>query len=212
MKWIDKLKETRENSPLVWLVVFFFGFLAIGWGLRELVIEISGQKVVDEKKFIPPISSFTYEVGNDGLVTFTNMSENYKSLQWEYGDGSYGGLFDSTHQYTINGDYNVKLRVTNEVGDDENIVTVSIKNVELAGRVFYASGNKYPISIKIDGVSKGILSKKYTKSPDCYDEGTQTVYLPAGTYTLSGSADRGMYTWDTKVEFIKGVCIGFGLE
>ena len=212
MKWIETIKQTREKSPIIWIIIFFFGFLAVGWGLRELVIEITGQKVVAENKYVTPVASFSYEIRSDGEVKFNNLSENYKSLQWEYGDGSYGGILDTIHKFEKNGDYNVKLIATNEIGSHENIITVKISNIELAGRVFYASGKHYPIYIKIDGVSKGVLSKKYSAPPVCFDDGTQTIYLPAGNYNLTASAKDGYYTWDTRVEFTKGTCIPFGLE
>lgn len=217
MRAIEKLKQTVEKNPLVWLAITFFGFLSLGWGLRETIIKVSGLKVVAENEYITPVASFEYERLEDGLVKFIDKSQNAKSLQWSFGDGTFGGIQDTLHKFERNGSYNVELVATNEVGKHSNKITIKIENVALAKRVFYAdksSRSRLPIFISINGIARGALTKTYDRNnlPECWDEGTITVMLPSGEYTMTAAADSGLYTWETKVEFEKGICAPFGLS
>lgn len=62
-----------------------------------------------------PISSFTADITefcDSGNVQFTNNSIDGDVYLWDFGDGSYSNLFEPQHFFTLPGQYNVSLTVT----------------------------------------------------------------------------------------------------
>jgi PKD repeat protein len=51
-------------------------------------------------------------------VTFSNSSSNAASVIWYFGDGQTSTQYNTSHQYTSAGSYNVKLKVINGCGAD----------------------------------------------------------------------------------------------
>lgn len=63
---------------------------------------------------ITPTSGFTYNPGNDPLISFNdNYSDNGDSYLWDFGDGTTSTDFEPNHVYEFNGTYNICLTVTN---------------------------------------------------------------------------------------------------
>ncbi|HRP38750.1 MAG TPA: PKD domain-containing protein [Chitinophagales bacterium] len=67
-----------------------------------------------------PLAGFKYSVSTNGLVTFTDTSDNLpKTWSWNFGDGSQSSTSQNpSHAYTANGKYYVCLTVTNDGGSD----------------------------------------------------------------------------------------------
>jgi len=84
-----------------------------------------------------PVASFTFEVKEDGEVVFVNSSENSKSFQWEFGDGTFDVASNPTHKFSANGKYDVKLTATNGKGSHSSVVTLNLDNVAAANYVFW---------------------------------------------------------------------------
>ena len=62
------------------------------------------------------------------FVTFTNLSANYTSLLWDFGDGNSSPSVNPTHFYYLPGTYIVKLRATGPGGCfDEKFATIVVK-------------------------------------------------------------------------------------
>ena len=51
---------------------------------------------------------FSYNESND-TVFFENLSLNYDSVLWDFGDGFYSKLINPIHLYSLNGSYNIVL-------------------------------------------------------------------------------------------------------
>jgi len=77
--------------------------------------------------FIPPptadFSSDLNEICEGGEVTFTNLSTNADSYEWDFGDGTTSDDVNPTHSYSTAGVYNVSLKATNICGADREIKT-----------------------------------------------------------------------------------------
>ncbi|WP_341843025.1 PKD domain-containing protein [Chitinophaga caseinilytica] len=71
-------------------------------------------------------------VNNSGcppvIAKFTNVSLNYSSSYWDFGDGSFSTLDNPSHTYTYAGKYKVKLKVVGDAGtEDEFEQEVEVK-------------------------------------------------------------------------------------
>ena len=65
-----------------------------------------------------PIASFQFENDPDNYleVTFTNFSQNYETVSWDFGDGNTSVEENPVHTYEAAGDYEVTLTATNSAG------------------------------------------------------------------------------------------------
>ena len=60
-------------------------------------------------------ADFSYLVNpTTGLVKFTNLSENYTAVSWDFGDGTFSDLQDPAHTYSKYGIYPVCLTIIDE--------------------------------------------------------------------------------------------------
>lgn len=83
-----------------------------------------------------PVSNFSFNVGINGLVSFTNNStpvcDNFLGdVTWQFGDGIIDAFSNNpNHQYTTSGTYTVTLTVTNACGQNSSSqdVTVGVIN------------------------------------------------------------------------------------
>lgn len=74
---------------------------------------------------IPPTANFTFTVGTNQTVNFTDLSNdpdgNITSWLWDFGDGNTSTEQNPQHQYTIPQLYNVTLTVTDNKGKTDSI-------------------------------------------------------------------------------------------
>jgi len=81
-------------------------------------------------------ADFTYNQIGDS-VSFTNLSSNYESVLWDFGDGQTSTAENPTHTYAVNGNYTVTLTaITNaaciqEMETDNIVVNISTAIDEL---------------------------------------------------------------------------------
>lgn len=80
-----------------------------------------------------PVSNFEYSIGNDGTVSFTNISTDPDSdslvYKWYFGDGFSSDEESPTHRYSINGTYTVELQVTDGSAIDVMRKDVVVTNI-----------------------------------------------------------------------------------
>jgi len=165
-----------------------------------------------------PIASFTYSVGSNGQVDFSNTSKNVTSYSWDFGDGSTSGLStleNPNYKYNANGSFVVSLTATGPGG----VVTVtnSIKINNVMGKImFYSSTGFYcgpSINVKI-GNSNSKTTEFASGKPNCGEAGYATFDLLAGDYTYSATC--GDLSWSGNVS-VGGGCsaydfpAGFGM-
>ena len=79
-----------------------------------------------------PIPVFDFETDNLS-VTFNNISQNSSSYFWNFGDGNSSTETNPTHNYSIQGTYNVELIASNEACDSKTYlssVTVTTTGID----------------------------------------------------------------------------------
>lgn len=81
-----------------------------------------------------PTANFNYNLGNSGLVNFTNTSTQatvgIQSVSWLFGNGGLSSIYSPDYSYIVNGSYNVTLTVKDSLGCWDSIVKViTISNI-----------------------------------------------------------------------------------
>lgn len=70
-------------------------------------------------------ADFGFQQYNDS-ISFTNLSSNYESVFWDFGDGITSTDENPTHKYTLNGSYTVILTAINNTACIQDTQTISI--------------------------------------------------------------------------------------
>ncbi len=76
-------------------------------------------------------ADFSY-VLNEFTLEFNNLSSNFNTLFWNFGDGNTSSATIPTHTYAEEGDYTVTLTATNECGSDIKEVAIPVFDQLLA--------------------------------------------------------------------------------
>jgi PKD repeat protein len=78
-----------------------------------------------------PDADFTLEELDFGLFSFTDSSQNSpQSWQWDFGDGDTSTEQNPNHQYTREGNYNVRLIVGNSFGADTTTQRLTVSGLQ----------------------------------------------------------------------------------
>ena len=109
----------------------------LSWAV--LLILITALSISCKKKTTEPevIASFTYQVSASDFkqVTFTNASQNFATLSWDFGDNSaVSSLVNPVHTYAAVGAYTVKLTAASPSGVKDvysEVITISDPNALL---------------------------------------------------------------------------------
>lgn len=75
-----------------------------------------------------PSANFTYSQPSGYLIEFTNTSENGVSYVWNFGSATTTSV-NPTFTFPFDGEYPVKLVVTNECGTDSITIMVEVKKL-----------------------------------------------------------------------------------
>ena len=134
-----------------------------------------------------PVADFTFGVGPNGQVTFTDSSDNYPtSWMWNFGDISNNGVQQNpSHTYSANGSYYVCLTATNAGGSNTYCDSVRVTTI--------SSVNKKPLAKNdsttcVQGDSVLIAPLANDSDPDFNTLTITNVYAAQnGTATLTGT-------------------------
>jgi uncharacterized repeat protein (TIGR01451 family) len=110
------------------------------------------------KVFSIPNADFAY-ISHSLLVTFTNISTQTESFIWDFGDGTTSTLTNTTHLYSIPGEYPVSLTAINQCDADIKIQWVnlnyeadlSISKIDLVDPIHVGENIVYVISVLNNG-------------------------------------------------------------
>lgn len=72
-----------------------------------------------------PSAGFTF-AANQGMVTFTDASQDADSVHWDFGDNNTSGQSNPNHTYTASGNYTVCQVAFNGCGTDTSCQTVNV--------------------------------------------------------------------------------------
>ena len=127
-----------------------------------------------------PTAAFTSDVNSvscGGSVKFTDQSVQAFEWLWDFGDQTTSTFQNPTHTFTAPGVYNVKLTVTNPLGSDFIIHTITVNPA------FNISVSAVPASIcqgqqiQLNALASGSANRSYlvTNIPFAPDAGTGTL-------------------------------------
>ena len=112
--WMIDEEEVGQNSATNYLLndpgLYSVGMIAINT-FADCADTIVLQDYIE---VLPsPTAAFEYTDLGDGFVAFTNLSEEYESLIWNFGDNSSSTETNPEHEYAGNGNWEASLTVTN---------------------------------------------------------------------------------------------------
>ena len=174
--------------------------------------EIKTNYIIANTPGNPPIADFsgTPTTGPAPLtVAFTDQSSNNPtSWSWDFGDGNTSTQQNPSHTYQSNGNYTVKLTVSNQYGSDSITKTdyISVGDEPVADFVGTPTSGAAPLTVNFTDQS---TNNPTSWSWDFGDGGTSTlqnpshIYQNAGTYTVALTATNNFgSSTETKTGYI----------
>ena len=136
----------------------------------------------------PPTAEF--EANVNGLeVSFTNLTIDANSYEWDFGDGNSSSDENPTHLYEMAGDYTVILTAENECGEENFELQITVESPLTAA--FYADTTMgcVPFNVQFTDQSEGdIQSWQWTFEGATPDTSTaqnpMVAYQNAGTFMV----------------------------
>lgn len=189
--------------------------------LTLLIIGINACKkediVIPDPK---PKAEFSYIVGADGKVGFTNLSTDAMSYSWNFGDFQTKSTSDKNafiYQYSKNKNFQVSLTSTGKGGSDVIVKDVYISNVK-GNLIVYKkfSTRDRNINIYVDGNYYGAINGSYyygTTAPDCGNQYSVTINgLSEGSHKVDAK-ETGVLpnSWSYSASVTGGICSTSGL-
>ena len=166
--------------------------LEIQYSVNKLRAATYGRGVWESDLFelvAPPVADFTWNITNgcEGEVQFASISSGTPdSYRWEFGDGSMSLDYSPVHTYAATGTYDVKLVVSNALGEDS--VTKSFSLNPTAPVVDFSSSlttGCEPTLIRFYNLSESALSWSW----DFGDGENSDEFEPEHTYGSMGTFD-----------------------
>jgi PKD repeat protein len=129
-------------------------------------------------------------------VRFKNLSRNDDRVEWDFGDGATSSERDPVHLYEGTGLYTVKLKVSNELGDDvrvrEGYVKVAHPDEPLADFRGLPRDGEAPLEVSFEDLSTGLIDERVWDTGDLLagekrilkERNPVYVYHTPGRYTV----------------------------
>lgn len=160
---------------------------------------------------VNPAKADYSEVVNGNQITFTNTSDDFDSLLWDFGDGNTSTDLHPIHSYGAVGDYNISLTVYKCGKWDTMTKTISIAHLEnkdalLEQIEIYPNPVKDKLSISLNSTYHNILLELYdlngklmltTKHKQGKDLKADMSHLSSGIYLMKLSTEK--HTFVSKI-------------
>lgn len=167
-----------------------------------------------------PKAEFSYYVGADGKVGFTNLSLDATTYKWDFGDFQTKNTSDKSlfiYQYSKNKNFQVSLTSTGKGGTDVVVKDVYISNVK-GNLVVYKkfSTRDRNINVYVDGSYYGAINGSFyygTTPPSCDNQYSVTINgLSEGSHKVEAKETGVLpYSWSYNVNVTGGICTSSGL-
>jgi PKD repeat protein len=174
--------------------------LEIQYDVNKLRAATYGRGVWESDLFelvAPPVADFSHNIinGCEGVVQFASISSGAPDeYRWEFGDGTQSFEFSPTHIYEAIGDYDVKLWVSNALGEDSITQTISLNpTVPLVDFSSDVSNGCDPTEVEFYNLSGNALSFLW----EFGDGETSNDFEPLHTYTEPGLFDVKLTAYTT---------------
>ena len=136
-KYMDSMTTVSSNAT--WIINPNPSVVDSWFSVRSLVNASKGRRAIavnaqsiNNGCVAPPIAMFNVlnSPSCSGEIIFEDQSYNQpNSWQWDFGDGNYSNQQNPTHTYSQEGIFNVKLYVSNALGQD-SVLQTNIVNVD----------------------------------------------------------------------------------
>ncbi len=134
-----------------------------------------------------PVAMFESS-GVDLTFTFTNLSTDATSYDWDFGDGNGSEEENPVHTYDAPGDYTVILTVINICGEDEIALEISIPDIPTADFQAQVTEGCVPLEVQFaDNSSANTVSVEWIFEGG--DPAESTERNPLVSYTMAGVYD-----------------------
>tara|TARA_B100001093_G_scaffold455381_1_gene465480 strand:+ start:71409 stop:74969 length:3561 start_codon:yes stop_codon:yes gene_type:complete len=130
-KYMDSITTVSGNAA--WVINPNPGVVDSWFSVRSVVNGLKGRRAVavnaqsiNNGCIAPPIAMFNIlnSPSCSGEIIFEDQSYNQpNNWQWDFGDGNFSNQQNPTHTYSQEGTYNVKLYVSNALGQDSVLQT-----------------------------------------------------------------------------------------
>ncbi len=135
-----------------------------------------------------PIPNFEYEIQTDGTVIFNNTSELGETFIWDFGDGIMSNMENTAHTYPFEGEYEVKLTVSNDCGVES---ITKIINIVFAPQAEFNVANTSgcaPLTVEFNNQSTENVTA-YEWIFEGGEPATSTAVSPSVVYNQNGLFD-----------------------
>lgn len=134
-----------------------------------------------------PMADFSYSI-NGYTALFNNLSQDYTTLLWEFGDGSTSTSPNPAHTYSQDGTYTVRLIVYNDCGSDTITQVITIANPPVANFTASPTAICAPYTVNFTNLSSSNATDFQWHFPGGTPE-FSTAVSPTVTYTSKGFFD-----------------------
>jgi PKD repeat protein len=141
-------------------------------------------------------AAFTYTLGSNGQVLFTNTSTGTDSMThytWSYNDGSQSGAFSNSHTYQYNGVYNISLNIGDTMTNCSSSIsqTLAITNTANAPNCqaiiadsLFSNGSALFISYSSGTTPATVYNWDFGDGTSSSTENPNHTYANNGTYAV----------------------------
>jgi len=155
------------------LVALLFAASIVSCSNSDQVVDeqiVEGDRPFADFEIVPTEDPFTFN--------FINKAENYKTLEWRFGDDSLGTDTTKSHLYMVPGDYEVSMTAISETGSTaKKVLLVKIDPDSVAQIIADKTGTQNEVKFKIN--TKADIASVLWK----FDGGAQSTELePQKTY------------------------------
>ncbi|MDD2338932.1 MAG: PKD domain-containing protein [Methanosarcina sp.] len=121
-------------------------------------------------------------------VQFTDLSKNVIERNWAFGDGDTSTEKNPVHTYSIAGNYNVNLTVSNENGNSSKLATITVHEqpdevIPVANFSSDITEGVAPLTVQFTDLSKNVIERNWAFG----DGDTSTEKNPVHTYSTAGT-------------------------
>ncbi len=161
------------------------------YDVQLTVTNPSGSNTIIQNDYIevesPTVSNFS-SVVTGYVATFTNLSQNATSYQWNFGDGQTSTESNPAHLYNQDGIYVVTLISIGICGNDTTTALVSIQTPPVAGFTYQQSDVCVPVVVNFTNLSSPNATSFAWTFPGG-NPGTSNLPNPIVTYNSTGLFD-----------------------
>jgi PKD repeat protein len=177
------IAASTEKNPIVTYPI------AGTFDVKLTVSNAAGNSEIVKSNFVlintVPEVLFTTQNDVNGLVTFTNASQNANSYNWSFGDGTTSTQATPSHLYTNDGIYIISLTAVNACGQSTNTQTVTVITPPTAGFTIPSVNSCVPVSMTFDNTSSSNAST-YSWSFEGGNPAISSEKNPSINWTTSG--------------------------